>query len=156
MRFTLYLGCLFALLFSPFEDLLQARPPAQSARKSKPEQRKRKPVLIRADREEQALKEQLPVEPDPDQARKSITIGDFYFKRENYKAAQLRYEEAIRYHAKGTKAYRKLVRVLEKQLSFLEAAIVCEDFVDANPESNDVSQFQDLAKKLRHKAKPPS
>ncbi len=156
MRYKLGLACLLALLFTPFEGLLQAQSPAQSTGRSKPEQRKRKPVLIRADREEQALKEELPVEPDPEQARKSVTIGDFYFKRDNYKAAQTRYEEAIRYHARWPKAYRKLVKVLEKQLSFLEAAIVCEDFVEANPESNDVSQFQDLAKKLRDKAKPSS
>ena len=156
MCFKLCLGCFLALLLSPLEDLLQARPLTQSAGKSKSGQRKRKPVLIRADREEQALKEELPVEPDPSQARKSVTIGDFYFKRENYKAAQLRYEEAIRYHTRWPKAYRKLVRVLEKQLSYLEAAIVCEDFVETNPESNDVSQFQDLAKKLRDKAKPSS
>ncbi len=102
------------------------------------------------------MKEELPVTPDPEKARKSVSIGDFYFKRENYKAAQTRYEEAIRYHTRWPTAYRKLVRVLEKQLSFLEAAIVCEDFVEANPKSNDVSQFQGLAKKLRDKAKSSS
>ena len=113
-------------------------------------------MLIRVDREEQALKAELPVEHDPAQARKSLTIGDFYFKRENYKAAQLRYEEAIRYHTDWSKPYKKLVRVLEKQSSFLEAAVVCEDFVQANPGSSDASHFQDLAEKLRGKAKPPS
>ncbi len=156
MCFKPGLGWVLVLLLMPFGDLLQGYPPAQSSGKSKREERKRKPVLIRADREELALKEELPVEPDPAKAKKIVSIGDFYFKRENYKAAQLRYEEAIRYHTRWPKAYRKLVRVLEKQDSFLEAAIVCEDFVDANPESNDVSQFQDLAKKLRGKAKPPS
>ena len=34
---------------------------------------------------------------DPHKAAKNVEVGDFYFKRKNYRAAEDRYREALRY-----------------------------------------------------------
>lgn len=112
------------------------------------EKSKRKPVLIRADRTKEKVEEAPPL-PDPGKAREHLEIGDFYFKRDNYKAAEDRYREAIQYNPKWVEAYEKLIRALEKQKAFLEAVKVCEQFVQNNPSSEEVERFQKWVKKLK-------
>jgi Flp pilus assembly protein TadD len=51
---------------------------------------------------------------DPHKAAKSIEIGDFYFKRRNYRAAQDRYREALRYKDNDAVATIRLAICLEK------------------------------------------
>ncbi len=110
----------------------------------------RKPVLIRPNKAE-ARKENAPVKPDPAKALHSVEVGDFYFKKDNYKAAENRYREAIRYNPKLADAYDRLVRALEKQSKLPEAAKVCQEFVDTNPASDQVGHFQKLAGKISTK-----
>lgn len=110
---------------------------------------RRKPVLIRADQAEE--KEEI-VEHNPERARESVEIGDFYFKRDNYKAAADRYREAIRYDTEWPEPYEKLVEALF-ELNDLEAAIeTCENFVTTNPGSKAVLEFEERAQKLRAQA----
>jgi len=45
--------------------------------------------LIRADRTEEKV-EEAPFVPDPIQAKEHMEIGNFYYKRDNYKAAENR------------------------------------------------------------------
>ncbi|MBI4447089.1 MAG: hypothetical protein HY645_14440 [Acidobacteria bacterium] len=110
---------------------------------------RRKPVLIIDD----PPKEETPTSEenkafDPLQADEHISVGDFYFKRENYKAAADRYREAIRLNPKMVPAYEKLVRTLEKQKHFSEAARICGDFVKANPDSKEAVRFQEWQERL--------
>ena len=51
---------------------------------------------------------------DPHKAAKSVEVGDFYFKRKNYRAAEDRYREALRYKDNDAIATIRLAECLEK------------------------------------------
>ncbi len=51
---------------------------------------------------------------DPHKAAKSVEVGDFYFKRKNYRAAEERYREALRYKDNDAVATIRLAVCLEK------------------------------------------
>jgi tetratricopeptide (TPR) repeat protein len=110
----------------------------------------KKPVLIRDDPAEKETVE-APVQLDPRAALDNLRIGDFYLKKDNYKAAEERYREAIKYNPKLVEAYQKLVRTLEKQKNYGAASQVCEQFVSANPDSKEAPEFQQRAKGLASK-----
>lgn len=58
---------------------------------------------------------------DPHRAMKDIEVGDYYFRRENYRAAASRYEEALVYKPKDADATFKLAQTLEKLKQFEDA-----------------------------------
>ena len=51
---------------------------------------------------------------DPHKAAKSVEVGDFYFKRKNYRAAEDRYREALMYKDNDAIATFRLAVCLEK------------------------------------------
>lgn len=51
---------------------------------------------------------------DPHKAAKSVEVGDYYFKRKNYRAAEDRYREALRYKDNDAIATIRLAVCLEK------------------------------------------
>jgi tetratricopeptide (TPR) repeat protein len=112
------------------------------------QQSKRKPVLIRVDPTDEQVQE-TPPEPDPLKAKEHVEVGDFYYRRDNFKAAAERYRQAVTYNPKWAEAYEKLIRALEKQKAFLEAIEVCEQFVESNHSSAEVERFQEWGKKLK-------
>lgn len=112
----------------------------------------RKPILIRDDPNEKKPEEQeLVVQPNPKLSAESLIVGDFYFKRDNYKAAAQRYREAVKYNPRSVEAYEKLVRSLEKQKELAEAIAVCEQFVTANPAAREIPKFQERASAMKSK-----
>ena len=58
---------------------------------------------------------------DPHKALKAIEVGDYYFRRENYRAAASRYEEALVYKPKDADATFKLAQTLEKLKQYDDA-----------------------------------
>ena len=108
----------------------------------------RKPVLIRdeVNKRDKEAEEKIKVH-DPEQAKKSVKIGDYYAKRDNLAAAEARYLEAIDFNTKWAVSYEKLVKLYEKQDRFQEGLHICDLFLTANPGSTDSDKFQ----KLRHR-----
>src|ERR1700731_927338 len=51
---------------------------------------------------------------NPHKAAKSVEVGDFYFKRKNYRAAEDRYREALSYKDNDAIATFRLAVCLEK------------------------------------------
>lgn len=51
---------------------------------------------------------------DPHKAAKDVEVGDFYFKRKNYRAAEDRYREALAYKDNDAIATYRLAVCLEK------------------------------------------
>jgi tetratricopeptide (TPR) repeat protein len=51
---------------------------------------------------------------DPHKAAKDVEVGDFYFKRKNYRAAEDRYREALLYKDSDAMAIFRLGECLEK------------------------------------------
>src|SRR5207245_3579253 len=52
---------------------------------------------------------------DPHRAAKDVEVGDFYFKRKNYHAAESRYREALIYKSNDAMATFGLAQCLDKQ-----------------------------------------
>jgi tetratricopeptide (TPR) repeat protein len=58
---------------------------------------------------------------DPHKAEKNIEIGDYYFKRSNYRAAESRYREALQWKPGDAVATFKMGEVMEKEGNLLQA-----------------------------------
>jgi tetratricopeptide (TPR) repeat protein len=108
----------------------------------------RKPILIREDQTESKVEEEIFTR-DPVAAEKNLEVGDFYFKRKNFKAAEARYRRAIKYNTEWPKAYEKLIQVYERQGDFDSAIEVCYEFVDANPSSKKAKDFEKRATRFK-------
>lgn len=106
-----------------------------------------KPVLIRDEVDKREEKRKEPIH-DPEQARKSVGIGDFYFRRDNLRAAAQRYREAVDFDVHWPEAYEKLMRVLRRQGELEEAGEVCRRFIAENPESKEKARFEALCAEL--------
>ena len=116
----------------------------------------KKPVLIRDEVNKKGAKEPTKkvLVHDPAQARKSVSIGDFYFKRDNLDAAAGRYREAIDFNRQWAVPYEKLIKVLREQGKLSDALVVCDLFAHENPDAKQVSKFQDLKQKIESEKKP--
>ena len=70
---------------------------------------------------------------DPHKAAKNVEVGDFYFKRKNYRAAEDRYREALLYKPNDVFAMFGLARSLEKLGEFDEARANYEGYLKILP-----------------------
>ncbi len=127
--------------------LLFGLPFAQQPRPGK------KPILIRDDPNEKKPEEEV-IQVNPKTAAEHVAVGDFYFKRDNYKAAEERYREAIKFNPRSVDAYEKLVKTLEKQKAFDKAVEVCQQFLVSNPSAKEIPRFQARAHELKTKGNP--
>lgn len=106
-----------------------------------------KPVLIRDyELDKQKEEEEEVREHSPPKAKENVEVGDFYYKKDNYRAAEERYRIAIDYNTKWDESYEKLIKVLEKQGKYEEAIETCDLFIEINPSSKEVEKFE----KKRH------
>lgn len=70
---------------------------------------------------------------NPMKAMKAIEVGDFYYKRKNYKAAASRYREALDWKDNDAIATIKLADALEKLGSVREARAYYESYLEILP-----------------------
>jgi tetratricopeptide (TPR) repeat protein len=114
--------------------------------------RSRKPVLIRdeVNKKDEEPEEKIKVH-DPEQAKKSVKIGDYYAKRDNFQAAEARYREAIDFNMNWGVSYEKLIKLYEKEDRYQDGLHVCDLFLTANPASSDSNKFQKLRRRMIEK-----
>jgi Flp pilus assembly protein TadD len=89
---------------------------------------------------------------DPHKAAKSIEIGDFYFKRRNYRAAQDRYREALRYKDNDAVATIRLAICLEKLGILDDARAEYESYLKILPHGPESEQAQKAIDRLKAQA----
>lgn len=111
-----------------------------------------KPVLIRDEVTKRDAEEEKVYPHDPEAAKENLEIGDFYFKRDNFPAAEQRYREAVNYNRHWPEAWEKLVEALSRQSNFEAAIEICEDFIRENPESDEIEEFNEKKTELQAKA----
>ena len=70
---------------------------------------------------------------DPHKAAKDVEVGDFYFKRKNYRGAEDRYREALLYKPNDVFAMFGLARTLEKLGAYDEARANYEGYLKVLP-----------------------
>lgn len=107
--------------------------------------------------------EQEPPEEDPElkpktyafnpfEAVRSITTGDFYFKKGNYHAAASRYLDATKYDPNSARAFMKLGEAYEKERDFKSAREAYTQFIalakEGTPEAKQVDSVKKKLEKL--------
>jgi outer membrane protein assembly factor BamD (BamD/ComL family) len=94
--------------------------------------------------------EKVPVH-DPAMAKKNVEVGDFYYKRENFKAAEERYRLAVEHNKQWVEAYEKLIKAMERQGDLISAIRVCELYLENNPDSKKIEDFKKRVRELQEK-----
>lgn len=84
---------------------------------------------------------------DPHKAAKDVEVGDFYFKRKNYRAALDRYREALVYKPNDALATFRLAQCEEKSNQPADAITHYEAYLKILPHGPDAEQAQ---KSLEH------
>jgi tetratricopeptide (TPR) repeat protein len=86
---------------------------------------------------------------DPHRAAKSVEVGDFYFKRKNYRAAQERYREALRYKDNDAPATIRLAVCLEKLGILDDARAEYESYLKILPHGPQAAEAQKAIDRLK-------
>jgi tetratricopeptide (TPR) repeat protein len=92
---------------------------------------------------------------DPHRAAKSVEVGDFYFKRKNYRAAEDRYREALRYKENDAVATIRLAICLEKLGVLDDALVEYESYLKILPHGPESEQAQKAVDRLKTQAASP-
>jgi tetratricopeptide (TPR) repeat protein len=86
---------------------------------------------------------------DPHKAAKDVEVGDFYFKRKNYHAAEERYREALRYKDNDAVATIRLAESLEKLGVWDDARAEYESYLKILPHGPQASEAQKAIDRLK-------
>jgi tetratricopeptide (TPR) repeat protein len=86
---------------------------------------------------------------DPHKAAKDVEIGDFYFKRQNYRAAEDRYREALLYKDNDAVATIRLAVCLEKLQIWDDARAEYESYLKILPHGPQASEAQKAIIRLK-------
>lgn len=93
---------------------------------------------------------------DPHKAAKDIEVGDFYFKRKNYIAAESRYREALYYKDHDATATFKLAVCLDKLSRNDEALTQYEDYLKILPYGPEAPEVKKAVARLKGPAASPT
>ncbi len=86
---------------------------------------------------------------DPHKAAKDVEVGDFYFKRRNYRAAEERYREALRYKDNDAVATIRLAVCLEKLGVLDDARSEYESYLKILPHGPQAGEAQKAIARLK-------
>jgi len=86
---------------------------------------------------------------DPHKAAKDVEVGDYYFRRKNYTAAESRYREALLYKDKDADATYRLAVCLEKMHSIDEAISRYGDYLKILPSGPDSTNAKKAIERLK-------
>jgi tetratricopeptide (TPR) repeat protein len=85
---------------------------------------------------------------DPHKAAKDVEVGDYYFKRKNYKAAIERYKDALIYKQNDAIATFRLAESLDKTGKSGEAVTYYQDYLKILPHGPDAAEAQKALARL--------
>jgi len=89
---------------------------------------------------------------DPHKAAKDVEVGDFYFKRKNYVAAESRYREALHYKDNDAIATFRLAQCLEQMDRGGEAGVEYERYLQILPYGPEAAEAKKALERLRNPA----
>jgi tetratricopeptide (TPR) repeat protein len=92
---------------------------------------------------------------DPHRAAKNVEVGDFYFKRKNYRAAEERYREALRYKDNDALATIRLAECLEKLGILDDARAEYESYLRILPHGPQAPEAQRAIERLKEQTAGP-
>jgi Tetratricopeptide repeat len=92
---------------------------------------------------------------DPHKAAKSVEVGDFYFKKKNYRAAEGRYREALHYKDNDAIATIRLAICLEKLGILDDARAEYESYLKILPHGPQAPEAQKAIDRLKAETTGP-
>lgn len=92
---------------------------------------------------------------DPHKAAKDVEVGDFYFKRGNYRAAEARYRDALLYKDNDAVATIKLAVCLEKLGILDDARAEYESYLRILPRGPQAAEAQKSLARLKSVTSQP-
>ncbi len=92
---------------------------------------------------------------DPHKAAKNVEVGDFYFRRKNYRAAEDRYREALRYKNDDAVATIRLAECLEKLGISDDARAEYESYLRILPHGPQALEAEKAIARLKAQAMEP-
>jgi len=92
---------------------------------------------------------------DPHKAAKDVEVGDFYFKKKNYRAAEGRYREALRYKDNDAVATIRLAVCLEKLGILDDARAEYESYLKILPHGPQAPEAQKAIDRLKAQTAGP-
>jgi len=87
---------------------------------------------------------------DPHKAAKDVEVGDYYFKRKNYRAAEDRYREALLYKDNDAVATYRLAVCLEKMERPDEAREEYESYLKILPSGPEAADAKKALERLKN------
>ena len=85
---------------------------------------------------------------NPVQSKKFVAVGDFYFKKNDFKAATQRYRDATRYNDANAEAWLKLGESEEKRGSPKNARAAYEKYLQLAPNARNAPEIKKRLDKL--------
>lgn len=92
---------------------------------------------------------------DPHRAAKDVEVGDFYFKRGNFHAAESRYREALQFKPNDAVATFRLAEALDRQHRVDEAVQSYQAYLKILPSGDYAKQAQEAIERLSQPAAEP-
>jgi tetratricopeptide (TPR) repeat protein len=92
---------------------------------------------------------------DPHKAAKNVEVGDYYFRKRNYRAAEGRYREALRYKDNDAVATIRLAVCLEKLGILDDARAEYESYLKILPHGPQASEAQKAIDRLKAQTAGP-
>jgi len=109
---------------------------AQEAPKQKPEEPK---VEVQEPPEEDTINAPKEYSFNPLQATKEMKIGEFYFKKKNYRAASNRFSEASKWNPGLGEAFFRLAEAKEKLHDKQAALAAYKKYLEVEPDGKDAA-----------------
>jgi tetratricopeptide (TPR) repeat protein len=88
---------------------------------------------------------------DPHKAAKDVEVGDFYFKRKNYRAAIARYQDALLWKDNDAEANFRLGQAFEKTNDLPQAVAHYQNYLKILPHGPYAGEAQKALDKLKQK-----
>jgi tetratricopeptide (TPR) repeat protein len=89
---------------------------------------------------------------NPQKAAKDVEVGDFYFKRKNYRAALARYQDALLWKNNHAEANFRMAQCLEKLDNPEEAAVHYQEYLKILPHGPLSAEARKALEKLKGKS----
>src|SRR5438067_684337 len=86
---------------------------------------------------------------NPLQASKDLRVGNYYFKKGNYRAAAHRFEEATKWDGTNAEAYLRLGEAREKQHERKGAAEAYAKYLELAPDAKDAAEVKKRLDKVK-------
>jgi len=115
---------------------------------------------LKKDRPPVITKEEEPKEEDenlksqdysfnPLQAQKEVTVGNYYFKKGSYRAAENRFREATKWNQGYGEAWLRLGEAAEKQKDTKTAKEAFAKYLELTPDAKDATEIRKKLEKLK-------